>query len=89
MKITWKDKEINLIPLTINDIVEFEDRVGTSITSLQGKLSMKHARTLVHIGIKKVVPEVTEDEVGNWPLSDAGTWGAVQGFLLAASTEAS
>lgn len=57
------DKERTL-KYTLNALAEVEDK-GIDLTQLDGKVSIKTLRTLLHAGLIHEDPELTEIELGN------------------------
>lgn len=65
-KIKVKEKEIELVPLKLNDFVEFEKKFGKmrDLNIGESGLDMEQARFMIWRSAKRSVAEVTEEEVG-------------------------
>lgn len=82
MEIEWKGIKLKLDPLTVNDLIEFEEATGLSVRDLKDKLTLSGLRKLIWIGMKKCLPDITEKEIGELGVSSAA-WQELQTFLLA------
>lgn len=81
MEIEWKGKKLKLEPLTVNDLIEFEEATGLSIRDLKDKLTLGGLRKLVWMGMRKGLPDITEKEIGELSVTSQA-WQDLQSFLL-------
>lgn len=82
MEFEWKGETYTLVPLTVDDIIEFEQIAKITMHELGGRMTLAHLRTLVWIGLKKTISGITEAEIGAMPFTD-GRFRKLQDFLLA------
>lgn len=81
MEINWKGKHLKLEPLTVNDLIEFEEATGLSMRDLKDKLTLSGLRKLVWMGMRKGIPDITEKEIGELSVTSQA-WQDLQSFLL-------
>lgn len=82
MEIEWKGKKLKLEPLTVNDLIEFEEATGLSVRDLKDKLTLSGLRKLIWLGMRKSLPDITEKEIGELGVTSIA-WQELQSFLLA------
>jgi hypothetical protein len=81
MEIEWKGHKLKIEPLTVNDLIEFEEATGLSLRDMNNKLTLGGLRKLIWLGMRKSLPDITEKEVGDLGVTSK-TWGDLQSFLL-------
>lgn len=81
MEINWKGKKLKLEPLTVNDLIEFEEATGLSTRELKDKLTLSGLRKLIWLGMRKSLPDITEKEIGDISIHSQ-IWQDLQSFLL-------
>lgn len=81
MDIDWKGKKVKLEPLTVNDLIEFEEATGLGVRDLKDKLTLSGLRKLVWMGMRKALPDITEAEIGELSVTSKA-WQDLQSFLL-------
>ncbi len=90
MKFEVAGKEITLKPLNLNDIIEFEENSGISLSSLATTdFPMSAMRELIHIAVKKAKKEITKEQVGECFVGTEGfeKMAEVQSFLMGGKQE--
>lgn len=77
-KVTFKirDKEIEITPLSVNDIISIEDEFDQVVSEIvtQGKNDLKLLRYSLYLKFREIFQEITVDEVGKaMPLNEKCT----------------
>ena len=82
MEIDWKGTKLKLEPLTVNDLIEFEEATGLGVRDLKDKLTLGGLRKLIWLGMRKSLPDITEKDIGELSVTSK-LWQDLQSFLLA------
>lgn len=86
MKLKIDGKTVTLKPLNLNGIIEFEQETGVKFVDI-GKVAEDFAiaRKLFYIAIKRVMPDITEEQVGE--CIELGNFGEIASFLAGGTHE--
>lgn len=90
MKLEVAGKNVKLKPLNLNDIIEFEETSGISLSSASAtNFPMSAARELIFIAVKKADKGITREQVGECFVGTKGfeKMAEAQTFLLGGTQE--
>jgi len=83
MKLKIEDKDIKLNPLTLNDLVELEQKIGKKLSALSdGDMGMGEIRFIVWLSVKKQNNELTEEQVGESLVLGSAKLAEIQNHLM-------
>ena len=83
MKLEIEGKDVSLSPLTLNDLIALEGKIGKKLTTLKNEdFGMGDVRFVIWLSVKKQLSDVTEEQVGEALVMGSTKLDELQRYLL-------